>query len=103
MFELGLQEGICPWHFQAKVGTQHSSWKKQTASQYLLSLPNPQHVVGNGQRLWGCQTQGGSMTPLSLWSREETEETGTSGFRAGTCTGSGNVFPPLSLPASDHH
>lgn len=57
VFELGLQEGIRPWHFQAKVGTQHSSRKKQTASQYLLSLPNLQHVVGNGEKLWGCQTR----------------------------------------------
>lgn len=56
------------WHFQAKVGAQHSSRKKQTASQYLLSLPNLQHVVGNGEKAVGLPDTGGSITPLSLWS-----------------------------------
>lgn len=83
VFELGLQEGVPPWHFRAEVGTQHSSRRKQTASQYLRSLPNPGHVVGNGEKLWGCQIQGGSVTPLSLWSGEETEEAGTSGSGLG--------------------
>lgn len=71
VFELGLQEGTRPWQIQAEVGTRHSSRKKQTASQYLWSLPNPQHVVGNGEKLWGCQTQGGSVTPLSLERRRK--------------------------------
>ena len=96
MFVLGLQGSLPTWHFQAKVGTRHSSQRKQTASQYLLSLPTPQHVVGNGEKLPGCQTQGDSVTPLSLWSGKETEEAGTSVYRAGTTTSSGSVFPPLS-------
>lgn len=56
--------------FPAKVGIEHSRQRKQTASQYLLSLPNTQ---GNEGKLWRCQTQEVSQTPWSLWSGEETE------------------------------
>lgn len=67
-------------------GTQHS--EEADHSQYLLSLPNLQHVFGNV----AVGLPGGSITPLSLWSGGETEEAGTSRFRAGTCTGFGSVF-----------
>lgn len=46
---LCLQRGLTAQSSQAKVGTEHSRQKKQTASQYLLSLPNTQSVVNNGK------------------------------------------------------
>lgn len=41
---LGLQGGLPLQGFQAKVGREHSRQRKQTASQYLLSLPNTQRM-----------------------------------------------------------
>lgn len=40
MLLLGLQGGLSTWSFQVKVGMEHSRPRKQTASQYLPSLPD---------------------------------------------------------------
>ena len=82
--------------FPGKGGNTAFQPEETDCQSVLLSLPTPQHVVGNGEKLPGCQTQGDSVTPLSLWSGKETEEAGTSVYRAGTTTSSGSVFPPLS-------
>ena len=101
MFVLGLQGSLPTWHFQAKVGTRHSSQRKQTASQYYWVYQPPSMWSAMGKN---CRTARHRGTPWLLWAcgleRRQKRQ-------VPQCTGLGQlpalvVSFLLSLPASDH-
>lgn len=81
--------------FQVKVGMEHSRPRKQTASQYLLSLPDTLRM----QKSCGAARHQKVLRLLGACGL-----VGSRGGRAGANTGSGSVLPPVLSPKTimDH-